>query len=90
MTISNYRNQLEADGVDSEMVYNVASCVERLHELFTIANGDQRLVLQHKFGTRFVRELENFGGYTNKQTTLAVRTVVCDQITALEVQANAD
>jgi len=72
MTTAHYRNQLEADGIDAEEVYKVANVVERMHEVFTLLNQDQRLVLQQKFGTRMITELENFGGYTNKQTDLAV------------------
>ena len=71
MTITHYRNQLEADGIDSEEVFRVASAIERMHEVFTLLNQDQRLVLQQKFGTRMIEELENFGGYTNKQTDVA-------------------
>ena len=71
MTISHYRNQLEADGIDADEVYKVASVIERMHEVFTLLNQDQRLVLQTKFGTRMIKELENFGAYTNKQTDLA-------------------
>ena len=71
MTITHYRNQLEADGIDSEEVFRVASAIERMHEVFTLLNQDQRLVLQQKFGTRMIEELEKFGGYTNKQTDLA-------------------
>ena len=73
MTISHYRNQLEADGIDAEEVYKVANVVERMHEVFTLLNQDQRLVLQQKFGTRMIEALEDFGGYTNKQTDLAFR-----------------
>lgn len=76
MTITHYRNQLEADGIDSDMVYTVASVVERMHEVFSLLNQDQRIVLQQKFGTRMITELENFGGYTNKQTDLAFRLPV--------------
>ena len=70
--MDNYRITLEKKGLDSDHTYKAASRLGDMHELFSQLSDDNRWVLQQLWGVKFIRELEQYGHATGKQSTLII------------------
>ena len=67
-----YREMLERKGLDSDHTYLVDSRIDNLHELFSHVSDEDRIVLQGLWGEQMIRELEQYGRCTRKQSSLFV------------------
>tara|TARA_R100001244_G_scaffold33964_1_gene31542 strand:+ start:454 stop:738 length:285 start_codon:yes stop_codon:yes gene_type:complete len=71
MSKRTYKENLEDKGLSkTDGSYDIAYAVEKCHEAFTLLSDEHRLIIQDMWGVKFVAELERFGRYANKQSSL--------------------
>ena len=70
MSKNTYKDMLESAGINSDNLWKVNDSIERAHEIFSLLSDEHRLILQEMWGIKFITELETFGNYTNRQSSL--------------------
>tara|TARA_R100000935_G_scaffold19567_1_gene37569 strand:- start:1473 stop:1751 length:279 start_codon:yes stop_codon:yes gene_type:complete len=73
MSKRTYKEQLIKLGLNEvDGAYDISYAVEKCHEAFTLLSDHQRFIIEGIWGTKFIKELERFGRYTDKQSNLTI------------------